>query len=181
MAKKTPPKKDIKKPVKKTAAPKKVAAKAPAKAAAKKPAPAKPAKQKASGKKPAPQKNQQKTKGGAQEEVMRDKIVAALDKMKAEDIMCIDVRELSSLTDFMVIATGRSNRQVKAIADSARDAFMTNGVRNVRMEGTGQADWVVVDGGDVIVHVFRPEVRQFYRLEEVWGMEPPLQETFRNL
>ncbi len=114
-------------------------------------------------------------------EKLRDKIVASLDKAKAEDVVTVDVRGQSSLTDFFVIASGRSNRQVKAIADDARRAFVAAGVREVHMEGLPQADWVVVDGGDVIVHIFRPEVRLFYRLEEVWGLEPPLQDTLKNL
>jgi ribosome-associated protein len=115
------------------------------------------------------------------QETLRDAVMKALDKMKAESIVCVDVRGQSSLTDFFIIASGRSSRQVKALAETARKAMMDQGFKNVRMEGAAQADWVVVDCGDVIVHLFRPEVRLFYRLEEVWGLEPPLQETLKNL
>lgn len=134
-------------------------------------------------KKTAPKKPARAKQGGAlnAQELLRDKALKALDNGKAEDVVCIDVRELSSFTDFLIIATGRSNRQVKSLAQMAHKAFVEGGVKQVPLEGLAQGDWAVVDGGDVIVHLFRPEVRAFYRLEEVWGLEPPLQETFRNL
>jgi ribosome-associated protein len=152
-----------------------------AKAGAKK----KPAK-KTAVKKPAAKKTVKKSGGGkrgntAAEEALRDKVIKALDSMKAEGVVCVDVRGQSSLTDFFIIASGRSNRQVKALAETARKTMIDCGLKQVRLEGTHQADWVVVDGGDVIVHLFRPEVRLFYRLEEVWGLEPPLLETFKSL
>lgn len=108
-------------------------------------------------------------------------VIKALEAMKAEDIMVVDMQGQSALTDYFVIASGRSNRQVSALADSVRKTMQSHGVRDIRIEGLSQGDWVVTDGGDVIVHIFRPEVRSFYRLEEVWGLEPPLHETFRAL
>lgn len=112
---------------------------------------------------------------------MRDKVLAALEAAKAEHIVIADVRGQSSLTDFLIIASGRSSRQVKALAEHTLYALKECGVRNPRIEGTENSDWAVVDGGDVIVHLFRPEVRAYYRLEEIWGLEPPLQETFKRL
>jgi ribosome-associated protein len=150
---------------------KKIAKKAPAKKAAPKTAP--------KAKKPAPKPVLALKAGKANK--LRDSMVAALEDAKAQDIIVIDVSELSSITDFMVIASGSSSRQVAGIADKARRALIDNGMKQVRVEGLPQGDWAVVDGGDVIIHIFRPEVRQYYRLEEVWGMEPPLQETFKNL
>jgi ribosome-associated protein len=115
------------------------------------------------------------------QEYIRDQVLEALDSGKAENVMCIDVREQSALTDFLVICSGRSTRQVKALSDSAQKTLYQCGAKQVRCEGAAAGDWAVVDGGDVIIHIFRPEVRSFYRLEEVWGLEPPLQETFKDL
>ncbi|MBY0429486.1 MAG: ribosome silencing factor [Alphaproteobacteria bacterium] len=112
---------------------------------------------------------------------MRDKVMQALDDGKAEDSMCIDVRGQSPICDFLIITTGRSSRAVHALSDAVEKALLQSGAKNVRNEGKSAGDWAVVDGGDVIVHVFRPEVRAFYRLEEVWGLEPPLQQTFKDL
>lgn len=171
-AKKTDVKKTktAKKPVSKTKAPaKKSAAKTLAKKLVKKSAPQKAAK----GKK-------QKGATGSESALLKA-IIKALENMKAEDIMTVDMQGQSALTDYFVIASGRSNRQVSALADSVRKTMQAHGVRDIRVEGLGQGDWVVADGGDVIVHIFRPEVRAFYRLEEVWGLEPPLQEAFRAL
>ncbi|HVY13471.1 MAG TPA: ribosome silencing factor [Alphaproteobacteria bacterium] len=117
----------------------------------------------------------------AAQEKLRDKVVAALENAKGENILCVDVRGQSSLADFLVIASGRSSRQVAGLAENVKKALYAAGVKQVRIEGAQQGDWVVVDGGDVVVHLFRPEVRHYYRLEEVWGLEPPLQETFKSL
>jgi ribosome-associated protein len=71
----------------------------------------------------------------------------------------------------MIIATGRSSRQVSALAGKLRDRLKMSGVREVRVEGAGEGDWVIVDAGDIIIHIFRPEVRQFYSLEKMWRPE----------
>ncbi len=115
------------------------------------------------------------------QEFMRDKVMKALDDGKAEDTICIDVRGQSPICDFLIITTGRSSRSVNALSETVDKALRESGAKNVRNEGKAAGDWAVVDGGDVIVHVFRPEVRAFYRLEEVWGLEPPLQQTFKDL
>jgi len=91
-----------------------------------------------------------------------------LDDNKAEDLVTIDLTGKSSLADYMVIASGRSNRHVGAIADHVLKRMKELGVEDVQVEGLPSCDWVLVDAGDVIVHIFRPEVRQFYRLERLW-------------
>lgn len=128
-----------------------------------------------------PVKGQKEQKPKNLQEFIRDKVLAALDSGKAEDTMCIDVREQSALTDFLIITSGRSTRQVKALSDAVQKTLYECGAKQVRAEGTAAGDWAVIDGGDVIVHIFRPEVRNFYRLEEVWGLEPPLQHVIKDL
>jgi ribosome-associated protein len=96
-------------------------------------------------------------------------ILACLEDMKAEDTVTIDLTGKTSIADTMVVASGRSNRQVGAIADHLLDDLSEAGVRNLRVEGMPHCDWVLIDAGDVIVHVFRPEVRAFYNLEKMWA------------
>jgi ribosome-associated protein len=95
-------------------------------------------------------------------------ILARLDDMKAEDTVTIDLSGKSSIGDFMVVTAGRANRHVSAIADHVVKDLEQAGMR-VRVEGMPQCDWVLIDAGDVIVHVFRPEVRAFYNLEKMWA------------
>jgi len=97
--------------------------------------------------------------------------VDLLDDDKAEDIVVIELSGKSSLGDYKIIATGRSNRQVAAMADHIIRKFKAVGLKGITPEGLRQRDWVVVDGGDVIVHLFRPEVREFYNLEKMWGAD----------
>ena len=89
--------------------------------------------------------------------------------MKAEDLTTIDLTGKSSIGDYMVVASGRSQRHVGAVADNVVEAIEAAGVRNVRVEGMRQCDWVLIDAGDVIVHVFKPDVRAFYNLEKMWA------------
>ena len=102
------------------------------------------------------------------EEILR-LVLARLDDMKAEDTVTIDLTGKTSIADVMVVTSGRSNRQVGAIADRLRDDLAKAGVPNLRVEGMPHCDWVLIDAGDVIVHVFRPEVRAFYNLEKMWA------------
>ncbi len=96
-----------------------------------------------------------------------------LEDNKAEDLVSIDLAGKSSLADSMIIASGRSSRHVGAIADHVIKRLKELGAQDVQVEGLPSCDWVLVDAGDVIVHIFRPEVRQFYRLERLWLEEAP--------
>ncbi|MGB0671838.1 MAG: ribosome silencing factor [Rhodospirillales bacterium] len=93
---------------------------------------------------------------------------ASLDDDKAQDIVVIDLTGKTALADHMVIATGQSQRQVGAMADHLRDKIKDAGFGSVQLEGQATCDWVLVDAGDVLVHLFRPEVRDFYQLERMW-------------
>ena len=96
------------------------------------------------------------------------RILSSLDDDKAEDIVTIDLRGRSAMADHMVIASGRSSRQVGAIAEKLADRMKQLTGRTPRIEGKDTGDWVLIDTDDVIVHVFRPEVREFYQLEKMW-------------
>ena len=96
-----------------------------------------------------------------------------LDDDKAENVTVISLIGKSSIADYMVIASGRSARQVGAMADHLAETLRAAGVKHVGIEGLPQADWVVIDGLDVIIHLFRPEVRRFYNLEKMWGVDLP--------
>ncbi len=98
-------------------------------------------------------------------------ILSRLDDMKAEDTITIDLRGKSSITDYMVVTTGRANRHVGAIAENVAKGLKENGVVAPHVEGLPNCDWVLIDSGDVIVHVFRPEVREFYNLEKMWSSD----------
>jgi ribosome-associated protein len=95
-------------------------------------------------------------------------VLASLDDMKAEDTITIDLRGKSSLADAMVVTSGRSHRHVGSVADRVVENLGKAGLKNLRVEGMPHCDWVLIDAGDVIVHVFRPEVREFYNLEKMW-------------
>ncbi|MCF7672855.1 ribosome silencing factor [Bacillus subtilis] len=95
-------------------------------------------------------------------------MLASLDDSKAEDIISIDLRGKSALGDYMVIASGRSQRHVGAVADHMLRALKEIGVRDIQIEGLESADWVLVDTGDIIVHIFHPEIREFYNIEKIW-------------
>jgi ribosome-associated protein len=109
---------------------------------------------------------------GAFAEANSDSILAAilssLADDKAEDVVQIDLRGKTAIGDYMVVCSGRSSRQVAAISEKLIERLKTTFGRNSRLEGKNTGDWVLVDTGDVIVHVFRPEVREFYQLEKMW-------------
>jgi ribosome-associated protein len=102
--------------------------------------------------------------------MLKDLILASLDDDKATEIETIDLRGQSALADYMVFASGTSSRQVARMAEKLQERLHGRGCRTVRVEGITQGDWVVLDAGDVIVHMFRPEVREFYDIEEMWKM-----------
>jgi ribosome-associated protein len=95
-------------------------------------------------------------------------VIASVEDDKAEDVVQIDLRGRSDVADYMVICSGRSSRQVAAISEKLADRIKEAFRLSVKMEGKETGDWVLIDTGDVIVHVFRPEVREFYQLEKMW-------------
>ena len=96
-------------------------------------------------------------------------VLSRLDDMKAEDTTTIDLRTESVIADYMVVTSGRSSRHVGAVADQVVEDLQGAGLTGVRIEGLPHCDWVLIDAGDVIVHVFRPEVRTFYNIEKMWS------------
>ena len=99
-------------------------------------------------------------------------IVDRLDEDKAQDIVCIDLKGKSSVADTLIIASGRSHRHVGALADHVLRALKDAGHGKAKVEGLPACDWVLIDVGDVVVHIFRPEVRSFYNIEKIWSLSP---------
>ena len=100
-------------------------------------------------------------------------VMSRLDDDKAEDIVSIDLTDKSSVADRMIVASGRSHRHVGALADHIIRALKESGFGKARVEGLPHCDWVLIDAGDLIVHLFRPEVRQFYNIEKIWAVDSP--------
>ena len=98
--------------------------------------------------------------------------VSALEDIKAHDITVLDVRKLTSLYDTLIVASAESNRQVKALANHVRDKLKDAGATIIGVEGEETSEWVLVDAGDIIVHVMQPAVRAYYNLEELWSARP---------
>ena len=164
-------KKPTRKPAKKAKAPtstrKASAKKVPAKKAAPKPA-RKPASK--SVRKPAPKKAAAPARAPAQQSDLLKRILVSLDDDKAEDIITIDLEGRSALCDAAVIASGRSSRHVAAMAEHLARRLKEGGYGTRPISGQAQGDWALVDAGDVIVHLFRPEVREYYDLEGMWSV-----------
>jgi ribosome-associated protein len=104
-------------------------------------------------------------------------ILSRLDDMKAEETVTIDLRGKSAFSDYMIVTSGRANRHVGAIAENVAKSLKENGIKSLHIEGLPNCDWVLIDSGDVIVHVFRPEVREFYNLERLWTQGPTVAAT----
>ncbi|WEZ85064.1 ribosome silencing factor [Rhizobium sp. 32-5/1] len=96
-------------------------------------------------------------------------VLESLEDSKAEEIVTIDIAGKSALGDYMIVVSGRSSRHVMAIADHLMTDLKDEGYGNARVEGLETGDWVLIDGGDIIVHVFRPEIREFYNIEKMWA------------
>lgn len=96
-------------------------------------------------------------------------VLASLEDSKAEDIVSIDIAGKSALGDYMVVVSGRSNRHVSAISEHLISDLKDEGLGSARVEGLEAGDWVLIDTGDIIVHVFRPEIREFYNIEKMWS------------
>lgn len=92
---------------------------------------------------------------------------------KAQGVVVIDLNGKTEIADFMVIASGNTQRHIGAMADHLREKLKTSGIQGIALEGAAQSDWVLIDTGDIIVHLFRPEVREFYNLEKMWGSPAP--------
>lgn len=106
-------------------------------------------------------------------EAIKNSVVEALEEIKASDIMVLDVRKMTSLFDYMIVASAESTRQTKALANNVQDKIRDLGARVYGVEGEQTGEWVLVDLGDVIVHVMQPAVRAYYNLEQLWGGTPP--------
>ena len=158
--KKDAKKKNAKPAFKGKKAPAKKAPKTKTKVKAKKPAPKL---------KPAAKPVAKSTRPAGIPEKLRDAALQVLDDRKAEEIMTFDLSGRSSVADYLIIATGRAGRQLAAIAHYLREAFSKLGVERTRVEGLPEGNWVLVDGGDVLVHLFLPDVRRYYDLERIWN------------
>lgn len=104
---------------------------------------------------------------------LSDHVLAVLDEHSAQDTIEIDIRGKSSVADYMIVSSGRSNRHVGALADYVLRSLKERGLKDIGVEGLEGCDWVLVDAGDVIIHLFRPEVRVFYNLEKIWSVPLP--------
>lgn len=110
---------------------------------------------------------------GARLTSLLETVLSSLDDSKAEDVVTIDLEGKTLIGDYMVIASGRSERHVGAIADNLVKRLKETDVRNLSVEGMPKCDWVLIDAGEVIVHLFQPEVREFYNLEKMWLADRP--------
>jgi ribosome-associated protein len=105
-------------------------------------------------------------------EALTDLVVEALDDIKAKDIVRLDVRDMTTVTDYMVVASGTSNRHVKALVDNVAEKAKEAGHRPIGVEGEDGGEWVLLDLQDTLVHVMLPKVREFYNLEKLWSISP---------
>jgi ribosome-associated protein len=106
-------------------------------------------------------------------EAIKQAVVEALEEIKAVDITVLDVRQMTSLFDYMIIASAGSTRQTKALANNVQDKLRQTGARVLGVEGEQTGEWVLVDLGEIVVHVMQPAVRAYYNLEQLWGGTPP--------
>ena len=96
-------------------------------------------------------------------------IINTLDSNKALDIVSIDLKDKSSIADFMIVASGTSSRHIQSLSEQVLEKFKINGLKNCKIEGKDSAEWKLVDGIDIVVHIFNPEKRKFYELEKIWS------------
>lgn len=108
-----------------------------------------------------------------QVDAIKDAAIDALEDIKARDITVLDVRKMTSLFDYMIVASAESTRQTKALVHNVQDKLKAIGARVHGVEGEQSGEWVLVDLGDIIVHVMQPAVRAYYNLEQLWGGKPP--------
>ena len=96
-------------------------------------------------------------------------IIKTLDSNKALDIISIDLKDKSPIADYMIVASGTSSRHIQSLSEQVLEKFKTNGLKNCKIEGKDSAEWKLVDGIDIVVHIFNPEKRKFYELEKIWS------------
>ena len=96
-------------------------------------------------------------------------IIKTLDNNKALDIVSIDLKDKSSIADYMIVASGTSSRHIQSLSEQVLEKFKTNGLKNCKIEGKDSDEWKLVDGIDIVVHIFNPEKRKFYELEKIWS------------
>ena len=96
-------------------------------------------------------------------------IIKTLDSNKALDIVSIDLKDKSSIADYMIVASGTSSRHIQSLSEQVLKKFKTNGLQNCKIEGKDSAEWKLVDGIDIVVHIFNPEKRKFYEIEKIWS------------
>lgn len=99
-------------------------------------------------------------------------VIEALEEVKAKDIVRLDVRDMTAVTDYMIVASGTSNRHVKALADNVAEKSKAAGHRPVGIEGADGSEWILIDLNDILVHVMLPRIREFYNLEKLWSLSP---------
>ena len=114
-------------------------------------------------------------------EKLLELVVDALEDIKAIDVRVLDVRDKTTITDDMIIATGNSNRQVKALVDSVVSRCKEQGINPIGVEGVDAAEWALIDLGDIVVHVMQPAIRDFYNIEKLWGEESPDNQAEQSL
>ena len=100
---------------------------------------------------------------------LKNKIIKKLDSNKALDVVSIDLEGKSSIADYMIIASGTSSRHIQALSEQVYEELKSNGILNCKIEGKNSADWKLVDGIDLVIHIFNPEKRKFYELEKMWS------------
>ena len=100
---------------------------------------------------------------------LKNIIISTLDINKAQDIISIDLKDKSSMADYMIIASGTSSRHIQSLSEQVLDKFKDKGIKNSKIEGKESSEWKLVDGIDIIVHIFHPEKRKFYELEKIWS------------
>ena len=100
---------------------------------------------------------------------LKSVVINTLDLNKAQDIVTIDLKDKSSMADYMIIASGTSSRHIQSLSEQVLEKFKDNGIKNTKIEGKDSADWKLVDGIDLIVHIFHPEKRKFYEIEKIWS------------
>lgn len=113
-------------------------------------------------------------------DTLKDTVVSALEDLKGVDITVIDVSHLTQVTDYMVVASGTSNRHVKALAGNVVDEARELGIKPLGLEGVDQGEWVLIDLNAVVVHVMQPKIREFYEIERLWSMSAQSREALQD-